>query len=208
MKRTALLLTAVFVAFSTIAAGPTTSPSAASRYDEAFLSGNTQLVWDHASPAMRELFGSPQKLKAFRDSAIGKRPTAKGVEQTTARGAETLVRTVATAGGQTLKITWTVDAKSEQIIGLLVKPVAPAEAAAEKAAEAAAQPPTDAVIRTTLRKWVDTHHVAPGIVVGIIDDKGLRVLTYGKRELGKPEAVSGETLFEIGSSTKVFTTAL
>ena len=208
MNRNAVLLTAVFVAFSTIAAAPTTSPSAASRYDDAFLSGNTQLVWDHASPAMRELFGSPQKLKAFRDSALGKRPTAKGVEQTTARGADTLVRTVTTAAGQTLKITWTVDAKSEQIVGLLVKPVAPAEAAAAKADEAAAQPPTDAVIRTTLRKWVDTHHVAPGIVVGIIDDKGSRVLTYGKRELGKPEAVSGETLFEIGSSTKVFTTAL
>ena len=151
MNRTAVLPATLLVALCAIAAAPATAPSAASRYDDAFLSGNTQLVWDHASPALRELFGSPQKLKAFRDSALGKRPTGKAVEQTTAGGADTLVRLATTDAGRTVRITWTVDAKSGQILGLLVKPVTAAEAAAAQAVEAVAQPPTDAVIRTTLR---------------------------------------------------------
>ena len=48
----------------------------------------------------------------------------------------------------------------------------------------------------------------PGVAVGIVKD-GQLVLAkgYGVRELGKPEPVGRDTLFQIGSNTKAFTAA-
>jgi D-alanyl-D-alanine-carboxypeptidase/D-alanyl-D-alanine-endopeptidase len=63
-------------------------------------------------------------------------------------------------------------------------------------------------IAEILRECVDTQKRAPGIVVGLISEKGTEVVAYGKRERGKVEAVDGDTVFEIGSITKVFTTLL
>jgi CubicO group peptidase (beta-lactamase class C family) len=69
-------------------------------------------------------------------------------------------------------------------------------------------PQTEAEIKSVLQNCVDKQHRAPGIVVAVIDDSGTQVVAYGQRERGKPDAVDGDTLFEIGSITKVFTTLL
>jgi D-alanyl-D-alanine-carboxypeptidase/D-alanyl-D-alanine-endopeptidase len=47
-----------------------------------------------------------------------------------------------------------------------------------------------------------------GIVVGVIDAGGRRVVGYGAMSAGDPRPVAGQTLFEIGSITKVFTALL
>jgi CubicO group peptidase (beta-lactamase class C family) len=67
---------------------------------------------------------------------------------------------------------------------------------------------TAAEIKSLLEMCVNKQHRAPGIVVGVIDDSGTKVVAYGKRERGKPEPVDGDSIFEIGSVTKVFTTLL
>jgi D-alanyl-D-alanine-carboxypeptidase/D-alanyl-D-alanine-endopeptidase len=69
-------------------------------------------------------------------------------------------------------------------------------------------PVTEAAIKALLQICVDKQHRAPGIVVGVVDALGTKVVAYGQRERGKREPVDGETLFEIGSVTKVFTTLL
>ena len=46
------------------------------------------------------------------------------------------------------------------------------------------------------------------MVVGAIDPRGRRVVAHGKLEAGDPRQLDGDTLFEIGSVTKVFTALL
>ena len=67
---------------------------------------------------------------------------------------------------------------------------------------------TDTQIHSRLQKFVDEKKRAPGIVVGLIDENGKRVIAYGNCQNGQTNAVDGDTLFEIGSITKVFTTLL
>jgi len=73
-----------------------------------------------------------------------------------------------------------------------------------------AQPrvPSDAEIRKILVERVDMHRQAVGIVVGVLEPTGRRVITYGNaaRTGGRP--LDGDTVFEIGSVTKVFTSLL
>ncbi|HEX7552498.1 MAG TPA: serine hydrolase domain-containing protein, partial [Geothrix sp.] len=68
--------------------------------------------------------------------------------------------------------------------------------------------PSDQEIRSILQQRIDTYHQGVGIVVGVIEPKGRRVIAYGR--LGKDDArpLNGETMFEIGSVTKVFTSLL
>jgi serine-type D-Ala-D-Ala carboxypeptidase/endopeptidase len=68
--------------------------------------------------------------------------------------------------------------------------------------------PSDIEIKQILAKRIDTEHQAVGIVVGVIDSKGRRVVSHGSLEKGDQRPLNGDTLFEIGSITKVFTALL
>jgi D-alanyl-D-alanine-carboxypeptidase/D-alanyl-D-alanine-endopeptidase len=68
--------------------------------------------------------------------------------------------------------------------------------------------PDDAQLKTLLRDRIDTAHAGVGIVVGIIDEKGTRIISYGHLKSGGDAVVDGDSVFEIGSVTKVFTTEL
>jgi serine-type D-Ala-D-Ala carboxypeptidase/endopeptidase len=47
-----------------------------------------------------------------------------------------------------------------------------------------------------------------GMVIGLVDERGSRVLAAGKLDNGAWQEVNGDTVFEIGSVTKTFTTLL
>jgi len=68
-----------------------------------------------------------------------------------------------------------------------------------------AQVPPDAEIRKILAQRIDEYRQSVGIVVGVIDSKGRRIVSYGALEKGDPRPLNGDTVFEIGSITKAFT---
>lgn len=65
-------------------------------------------------------------------------------------------------------------------------------------------PATDE-IRELLKERVDQQKQAVGIVVGVIDRDGRRIIAHGNLADGDPRTLDGDTIFEIGSITKVFT---
>jgi serine-type D-Ala-D-Ala carboxypeptidase/endopeptidase len=68
--------------------------------------------------------------------------------------------------------------------------------------------PTDAEIRKILVDRIDAQHQGVGIVVGVIDPHGRRVVAYGNADTKASRPVGRDTIFEIGSATKVFTALL
>src|SRR5215475_14413400 len=60
-------------------------------------------------------------------------------------------------------------------------------------------------IRAILVKRIYQQKQAVGIVVGVIEPAGRRVVAYGNLAKGDPRRVDGDTIFEIGSISKVFT---
>lgn len=70
----------------------------------------------------------------------------------------------------------------------------------------AAAPP-DGAIERLLHDRVE-HEQSTGVVVGVLDPRGARVVAYGKANAPGDLALDGDTVFEIGSITKVFTSAL
>jgi serine-type D-Ala-D-Ala carboxypeptidase/endopeptidase len=65
--------------------------------------------------------------------------------------------------------------------------------------------PTNPEIQAILKQRIDREKQSPGIVVGIIDSTGQRIISYGQLSTTKADQIDGNTLFEIGSITKVFT---
>jgi len=61
-------------------------------------------------------------------------------------------------------------------------------------------------ISTILQQRIDQEKQSIGIVVGVIDESGNRIIAYGHQDQKNSSLVDGNTLFEIGSITKVFTT--
>jgi D-alanyl-D-alanine-carboxypeptidase/D-alanyl-D-alanine-endopeptidase len=73
---------------------------------------------------------------------------------------------------------------------------------------AAAPVAPNADIRKILVERIDVQKQSVGIVVGILEPGGRRIVTYGSRAAGDTHPLDGQTVFEIGSITKVFTALL
>ena len=67
---------------------------------------------------------------------------------------------------------------------------------------------TSKEIRDMLVEHVDGQHKANAIIVGLISKRGREIISYGKFGPDDPRVPDGETIFEIGSVTKVFTALL
>lgn len=82
----------------------------------------------------------------------------------------------------------------------------PTSAAAATSATAAL--PADGEVRRILAERIGKNNDRVGIVVGLISPSGRRSVSYGSRALGDSRPLDADTLFEIGSVTKVFTSLL
>jgi CubicO group peptidase (beta-lactamase class C family) len=69
------------------------------------------------------------------------------------------------------------------------------------------RPPLEPRIRAILEQRIAAEK-AMGIVVGVLDERGTTVVGAGRRSKDDGRAPDGDTVFEIGSITKVFTTTL
>ena len=65
--------------------------------------------------------------------------------------------------------------------------------------------PSDAEIRKILIDRVDVLHKSTGMVVGIVTPTGRRVVGYGRVGGIDSQSLDGDTVFEIGSVSKIFT---
>ena len=63
-------------------------------------------------------------------------------------------------------------------------------------------------IREILARRVDQQKQAVGMAAGIVARNGRRIAAYGNLAKGDPRTVDGDTIFEIGSVSKVFTSLL
>lgn len=67
---------------------------------------------------------------------------------------------------------------------------------------------SNAEIQRILVERVGSEHASYGIVVGVVEPTGRRVVSHGSFSRGDSRALGGDTVFEIGSITKVFTSLL
>jgi CubicO group peptidase (beta-lactamase class C family) len=68
--------------------------------------------------------------------------------------------------------------------------------------------PSDEEVRNILIQRIDGYKQSVGIVVGLLEGNGRRIVSYGTLEKNDKRPVDGNTIFEIGSITKVFTSLL
>ena len=67
---------------------------------------------------------------------------------------------------------------------------------------------SDSEIRKILQDRIDGDRQGIGIVVGVIEPNGRRIISYGALGKDDKRPLNGDTVFEIGSVTKVFTALL
>ncbi len=72
---------------------------------------------------------------------------------------------------------------------------------------ASPSPPDDQIVQM-LSTRVDLQRQATGIVIGIVQPSGNRIVTYGTMGLDDKRRMDGDTVFDIGSVTKVMTALL
>jgi CubicO group peptidase (beta-lactamase class C family) len=75
-------------------------------------------------------------------------------------------------------------------------------------AQQAATLPPDSEVHKILVQRIDDWRQSIGIVVGLIDSNGQRIIAYGKPDQKDTRTVDADTVYEIGSVTKVFTSLL
>lgn len=75
-------------------------------------------------------------------------------------------------------------------------------------AQTPAAMPKDDQIRALLVDRIDVQQLGIGLVVGVIDAQGKRIVSYGSAAAGSTQPLNGQSVFEIGSATKVFTALL
>ena len=68
--------------------------------------------------------------------------------------------------------------------------------------------PSNDEIRKILTERVGANEKDTGIIVGVIEPRGRRIITFGHRNAGDLRPLDGDTIFEIGSVTKGFTALL
>ena len=93
---------------------------------------------------------------------------------------------------------------AKRILGSVTFLVVLASAAAGQTASA----PSDEEIRKILAQRIDESKQSVGIVVGVIEPTGRRIISYGSLAKDDKRPLDGDTLFEIGSITKVFSALL
>ncbi len=63
-------------------------------------------------------------------------------------------------------------------------------------------------VRAILAERIDKQEKSVGLAVGLIDERGSTVVSYGKLSKTDEREPDGKTVFEIGSISKVFTSTL
>src|ERR1700761_4492864 len=87
-------------------------------------------------------------------------------------------------------------------------PTAPPRLAPPPQAGVPLQPsdlPSDTDIQRMVDDRVVTVHDSVGLIVGVVEPAGRRLFVRGPAQVGNDDAVDGDTIFEIGSVSKVFT---
>ncbi len=77
---------------------------------------------------------------------------------------------------------------------------------------AQAKPPqsdrSDAAVQTILQRRIDQEKQSVGIIVGLITPQGRKIISHGRMAQSNPRKPDENTVFEIGSISKVFTALL
>ncbi len=68
--------------------------------------------------------------------------------------------------------------------------------------------PKTADIQTTLQDYVDKYKKSVGVIIGLVSPTGTEIIPYGYLDASRTKPVQADTLFEIGSVSKIFTALL